>query len=706
MGRTLARQLIDAHLVAGTTEPSAEIGLRMEQTLTQDATGTLVMLELEAMGVAQVATEVSVQYVDHNLLQTDYRNPDDHVFLRSACRRFGVWWSRPGNGVSHVVHMERFGIPGQTLAGSDSHTPAAGALGMLAFGAGGMDVAAAMAGHPLWLAMPRVHGVELIGALPPWVSAKDVVLELLRRHGVTGMRGFIVEYFGDGLAGLSAMDRHVIANMGTEMGASTSVFPSDERTREFLRRQNRAQSWRALAAEPGASYDRAERIDLRTLEPLIACPSSPGNVRTVREVAGKPIYQAYIGSSANPGLRDLAVPALMLAGRHAHDGVSLDINPASRAQLETFARMGLLADLIAAGARLHQAGCNGCIGMGQAPATGRISLRTVPRNFAGRSGTREDQVYLVSPETAAASALTGVITDPRDLATSHGLRWPDFAEPEEAAINQDLVAPSGPGASVELERGPNIRPLPTFAPLAESYEVPVALVLGNDVSTDDILPAGQRTLPFRSNVAALAAFAYAGLDETFAERARAIQARHGGHVLVAGENYAQGSSREHAALVPRLLGQVAVIARSYARIGWQNLANAGILPLTFADPADYDRIGRDHLLAFSDLSAQLASGVVMAEDRSTGARIRCAHQLSARQIATVIAGGLINLLHHAAAAGTAPDPPAPDNDHHRRDPHPGARRRPGVPRNADARSGAGPSRSDPSQPPPSGNVTS
>ncbi len=652
MGRSLARQLIDDHLVAGSAKPGLEIGLRIDQTLTQDATGTLVMLELEAMGLTRVATEISAQYVDHNLLQTDYRNGDDHVFLRSACRRFGLWWSRPGNGVSHVVHMERLGVPGRSLAGSDSHTPAAGSLGMLAFGAGGLDVAAAMAGQPLWLAMPIIFGVELVGALPRWVSAKDVVLAMLRRHGVTGMRGYIVEYFGEGLDCLSAMDRHVIANMGTEMGATTSVFPSDAQTRMFLRRQGREHYWRELAAEPDAAYDRLERLDLGTIEPLIACPSSPGNVRTVREEAGKPIAQAYIGSSANPGLRDMAVPARILKGHRAHEGVSLDINPASRAQLENLARMGALGDLIAAGARLHQAGCNGCIGMGQAPATGRISLRTVPRNFAGRSGTREDQVYLVSPETAAASALTGVITDPRDL-ESLGVAWADFAEPEVQAINEDLVPPAEPGTEIALERGPNIRPLPEFAPLADAYAIPVALVLGDDVSTDDILPAGQKVLPLRSNLAALCPHAYAAVDDDFHERALAAQARHGGHVVVAGENYAQGSSREHAALVPRILGQVAVIAKSFARIGWQNLANAGILPLAFVDPGDYERVARDHVLAFAELHAQLALGTVMVEDRTTGARMRCAHQLSARQLRAVRAGGVINLLR-AGAAGLAP----------------------------------------------------
>src|SRR5919109_2545319 len=459
MGKNLAQKLIASHLTEGRLDVGAEIGLKIDQTLTQDATGTLVMLELEAMQLPRVRTELSAQYVDHNLLQTDFKNGDDHLFLRSACQKFGLWYSRPGNGVSHPVHMERFGIPGKTLLGADSHTCAAGALGMLAIGAGGLEVAQAMIGEPFYLKMPNIWGVRLDGRLPDWVSAKDVILEMLRRHGVAGGVGKIIEYYGPGLACLSAMDRHVIANMGAELGATTTVFPSDAAVRRFLVAQERGADWVELSADADANYDAHDEIDLSTLEPLIACPSSPDNVVPVREVAGREIYQAYIGSSANPGLRDFAVAALMVDGRQVHDAVSFDINPTSRQILENLIQTGLLAKLIHAGARLHQAGCNGCIGMGQAPATGRISLRTVPRNIPGRSGTPEDQVYLCSPETAAASALTGVITDPRTLT----MAYPRFEEPGRVLINTEMLTPPGPAEEeVDLVKGPNIHSLPTF----------------------------------------------------------------------------------------------------------------------------------------------------------------------------------------------------------------------------------------------------
>ena len=435
MGKNVTQKLIAAHLVDGRMQPGEEIGLRIDQTLTQDATGTIVMLEFEAMQIPRVKTELSVQYVDHNLLQTDFKNADDHLFLLSACMKFGVWYSRPGNGVSHPVHMERFGIPGRTLLGSDSHTPAAGALGMLAMGAGGLEVALAMAGEPIYFKMPKIMGVRLIGALPDWVSAKDVILEMLRRHGVDGGFGKIVEYYGPGLNCLSAMDRHVIANMGTELGATTTVFPSDESVRKFLRTQGREEVWTSILADTDAVYDETDEIDLSNLEPLIALPSSPGNIVPVSDVAGREIYQAYIGSSANPGLRDFAVPALMVDEKQVHDRVSFDINPTSRQILENLTHLGLLEKLIRSGARIHQAGCNGCIGMGQAPATGKISLRTVPRNFPGRSGTKEDQVYLCSPETATASALTGAITDPRTL----NINYPRFSEPDVIRINTKML---------------------------------------------------------------------------------------------------------------------------------------------------------------------------------------------------------------------------------------------------------------------------
>ena len=643
MGMNVAQKLIDRHLVEGRLEPSAEIGLRVDQTLTQDATGTMVMLELEAMGLDRVRTELSAQYIDHNLLQTDERNPDDHLFLRSACRKFGIWYSQPGNGVSHAVHMQRLGIPGKTMVGSDSHTPAAGSLGMLAIGVGGLEVAMAMAGEPLYLTMPQVWGVELTGRLPAWVSAKDVILEMLRRHDVQGAVGRIIEYHGPGLASLSAMDRHVIANMGAELGATTTVFPADEEIRRFLEREGRGDDYLEVLADEDASYDMHETIDLSSLEPLIAKPSSPGNVVPVREVAGLEIYQAYVGSSANPGLRDIGVAARIVEGRRTHDGVSFDINPASRQDLENLTGMGLLMPLIHAGARLHQAGCNGCIGMGQAPATGKPSLRTTPRNFAGRSGTREDAVYLVSPETAAASALTGVITDPRDLA-QQGIDPPAFAYPDRYQTNEQMLVPPLPpdaARNEELVKGPNIKSLPDFDPLPDSLDVPVLLKVGDNISTDEIMPAGQKALPFRSNIPAISDFVYSDVDETYVARAR----KSGDHAIVGGGNYGQGSSREHAAIAPRHLGLRVVIAKSFARIHWQNLANFGILALTFADPADYDAVSSGDVLRLEGLHETLARphGEVLTGVGSDGRTVALTHSLSPRQVDLLLVGGLIPL---------------------------------------------------------------
>ncbi|MCA9512881.1 MAG: aconitate hydratase, partial [Myxococcales bacterium] len=588
MASSLTGQLIAEHLVAGEPRPGEEIAIHVDQTLTQDATGTLVMLELEALGLERVRTALSVQYVDHNLLQQDHRNPDDHVFLQSACRRFGIWYSPPGNGVSHPVHQARFGRPGVTLLGSDSHTCAAGALGMLAIGAGGIEVAAAMAGEPFHLRMPEIWRIHLVGALPAWVSAKDVILELLRRHGVAGGVGRILEYTGPGLETLSAMDRHVIANMGAELGATTSVFPSDARTRAFLAAEGRADAWRALAADTGATYDAEEEIDLDALEPLIAMPSSPGRVVRVADVAGEPISQAYIGSSANPGFRDFAIAAAIVDGLCAHERVSFDVSPTSRELLVQLSEHGHLATLLAAGARIHQAGCNGCIGMGQAPATGRLSVRTTPRNFPGRSGTADDRVCLASPETVAASALRGCITDPRTLDRP----CPRIAEPDAPAlVTQRLVPPSDdPRArAAPLEKGPGIAALPELDALPARLSLPVLLALGDDVSTDEILPAGARVLPLRSDLPAIARFAFAPVDPGYADRAAATLAA-GGHAIVAGENYGQGSSREHAALAPRTLGLRLVVAQSFSRIHGRNLVSYGALPRCFVDPVDRDAL--------------------------------------------------------------------------------------------------------------------
>lgn len=640
MKQNVTQKLIEAHLVRGSLTPGAEIALRIDQTLTQDATGTLVMLELEAMGVGRVRTEVSAQYVDHNLLQVDHRNADDHLFLQSACQRFGVWYSRPGNGVSHPVHMQRFGEPGKTLLGADSHTCAAGAMAMLAMGAGGLEVALAMAGEPFHLRMPEVMGIRLEGRLPDWVSAKDVILEILRRHGVRGGVGKVLEYHGPGLAELSAWDRHVIANMGAELGATTSVFPADEVLRGFLEREGRGAAFWELRADEGAAYDREDVVDLSSLEPLIAKPSSPGRVVPVREVAGAPIYQAYLGSSANPGPRDFAVPAMMVAGRQIAPGVSFDVNPATRGLLEDLARAGFLEALIASGARIHQAGCNGCIGMGQAPATERNSLRTVPRNFPGRSGTREDKVWLVSPETATASALTGVITDPRSLK----IPYPRYTPIERPDVNTAMLqAPPPPEESrrVELVKGPNITSLPEMEALPDRMKLPVLLKVGDDVSTDEIMPAGARVLPYRSNIQAISQFAFDVIDPTYPERALA-QREHGGHCVVGGENYGQGSSREHAALAPRFLGLAVVIAKSFARIHHQNLVNFGILPLVFTEPADYDRIHPSRPVRFTHLHAALRGEAELTAALEEGEAIRLTHNLSPRQLEVVLQGGIIN----------------------------------------------------------------
>jgi aconitate hydratase len=638
MSMNVTQKLIQSHLVHGDMKPDEEIGIRIDQTLTQDATGTLVMLELEAMGLDRVKTQVSVQYVDHNIIQEDSKNPDDHLFLRSACQRFGVWYSRPGNGVSHPCHQENFGIPGKTLLGSDSHTPAAGAIGMLGIGAGGLEVAMAMAGEPFFTRMPLVWGIKLTGSLPDWVSAKDVILEMLRRYGVEGGIGRIIEYYGPGLDSLSAMDRHVIANMGAELGATSTVFPSDQEVRRFLRAWQREDDWVELAADIDATYDVYDEIDLSTLVPMIAMPSSPGNVRPVSEVAGEQIYQTYIGSSANPGYRDLAVCAMIVQGRQVHDRVSFDINPTSRAQLETLVRDGHVAHLLHAGARLHQAGCNGCIGMGQAPATNELSLRTVPRNFPGRSGTREDKVCLVSPETATASALTGVITDPRTL----NIPYPRIVDPDHPIINRSMFMeplPLEEAMKVELVKGPNIASLPNFEPFPDEIQVAVLLKTANDVSTDEIMPPGLRVLPFRSNIPAIAEFSFDRIDPTYATRSKQVP----GHIVVGGSNYGQGSSREHAALGPQYLGLRAVLTKGFARIHSQNLINFGVLPLTFIDPADYDAIQKGDILRLSDLPRVLTEGGdVEVQNVMTQHTFKMRHYMSARQVQFLLRGGLIN----------------------------------------------------------------
>ncbi|WP_163536635.1 aconitate hydratase [Gracilibacillus sp. YIM 98692] len=639
MKKNVSQKLIEKHLVSGEMTPGEEIGLKIDQTLTQDATGTMVMLELEAMELDKAKTEASAQYVDHNLIQEDFRNADDHLFLRSAAQKFGIYYSRPGNGVSHPVHMQRLAKPGQTLLGSDSHTCANGCMGMLAMGAGGIDVAMAIAGEPYYIKMPQVMGVKLTGKIPDWVSAKDVILEMLRRHSVKGGVGKIIEYYGPGLDSLSAMDRHVIANMGAELGATATVFPSDRVIKSFLKQQGRANDWMDLKADRGADYDLHEELDLSEIEPLIAKPSSPDNVVPVKELAGDPIYQSYIGSSANPGYRDFAIASEIVKGKQVAPGTSFDINPTSRQLLEQLVENGHIANLLSSGARMHQAGCNGCIGMGQAPATGKNSLRTTPRNFPGRSGTKEDSVFLCSPETAAASALHGVITDPRTL----DIRYPKMKEPTNFSDNGMLEAPPEKSAKeLTLEKGPNITTIPDFTPIENNFEVPVLLKMGDNISTDEILAGGSRVLPYRSNIQKISTFAFEIVDDNYYENA--MKARDdGGHALVAGVNYGQGSSREHAALAPRYLGLKVVLVKDFARIHLQNLINFGILPLRFSDENDYKKIKDGAVLQFENIHEKIKKhhtfDISVKDSKET---ISVQHDLTSRHVDIILQGGVIN----------------------------------------------------------------
>ncbi|MFT7396081.1 MAG: aconitate hydratase [Flavobacterium sp.] len=644
--QNVSQKLISSHLISGEMIPGTEIGLKIDQVLLQDATGTLVMLELEAFQLKKAKPEIAVQYVDHNLLQTDYKNMDDHLFLQSAAARFGFWFSRPGNGISHVVHMERFGRPGKTLLGSDSHTPAGGGIGMLAIGTGGLDVALAAAGEPYYVKMPKIMGIKLIGKLPDWVSAKDIVLEMLRRYNVTGGRGYILEYYGPGLKTLSAWDRHVIANMGTELGATTSVFPSDDTTREFLKQEEREDQWVKLEADEGATYDKEIEINLATIEPLIALPGSPGDVVTVREVSGLTVNQVVLGSSANPGLRDFWIVSEIIKGNAISPEISFDINPSSRQVLENLMEMGALGPLIAAGGRLHQSGCMGCIGMGQAPATNTISLRTMPRNFPGRSGTLDDKIYLCSPETAAAAALTGKITDPRDLETLLKISYPQWKEPAKIKIVKEmLIAPNG--GKTELVKGPNIQTLPLFEALPDTLEVPILLKMGDDISTDGILKAGAEVLPLRSNIPEISKYSYYAIDSTFYDRAIENQKEHEGYCVIAGDNFAQGSSREHAALAPKYLGQKFAIAKSYARIGWQNLINFGIVPFEFKNPTDWEKLEQGDVLNIKGLRTSIENNdLVTATVKGKDIKIILTYTISERQAKIILKGGVINLVKH------------------------------------------------------------
>jgi aconitate hydratase len=637
MGQNLATKIMKDHLVDGKLVPGQEISLKIDQTLLQDATGTMAMLEFIAMDIERVKVDLAAQYVDHNLLQTDNKNADDHAFLASAAEKYGVYLSKPGNGVSHQVHLERFGVPGTTLLGADSHTPTAAGLGMLAIGAGGLDVALAMAGHPFHLICPRVWGIKLTGELQPWVSGKDVILEMLRRHTVKGGVGKIIEYYGPGVATLSATDRATIGNMGAELGATSSIFPSDTRTLEFLKAQGRGDVWRELAADADATYDEYDEIDLSQVEPLIACPSAPDNVVRVADIAGLKVDQVIVGSSVNSSFRDLMTVCRILDGRKIAPQLSFHINPGSRQVLENVVAHGGFIMLLLAGAQIHQPGCLGCIGMGQAPGTNQVSLRTFPRNFPGRSGTKEDRVYLCSPETAAAAGVYGVITDPRKL--SELLPWPAVQNPETYLVDDTGIAtPPAEGSAVQIVTGPNIVPFPEFAALPDQLDVEVVLKVGDNISTDAIMPAGNKVLPFRSNIPAISRFVFEQIDPEFADRAQAK----GDGAVVGGENYGQGSSREHAALAPRYLGVRVKIAKSFARIHRSNLINFGILPLSFKDPADYDRLKQGDRIRLSGVRALVEKGATEIPVQVEGGEIVTLLDASERERKELLAGSLLN----------------------------------------------------------------
>ena len=635
MGLSIAQKIIRAHLLEGEMTPGSEIALRIDQTLTQDATGTMAYLEFETMGVDRVRTERSVAYIDHNTLQCGFENADDHRYIQSVAKKHGVWFSRPGNGICHQVHLERFGIPGKTLIGSDSHTPTGGGLGMLAFGAGGMDVAVAMGGGAYHIAMPKLYKVNLTGRLSPYVTAKDVSLEILRILSVKGGVGAIIEWGGEGVSTLSVPERATITNMGAELGATTSIFPSDEVTRAFLEAQGRGADYVPLSSDPDAQYDKIIDIDLSALEPLIACPHSPDNVVSVRQIAGTKVDQVCIGSCTNSSLLDMLKVAAILKGRQISPEVSLSISPGSKQVLRMLSECGALGDILQSGARVLECACGPCIGMGFSPNSAGVSLRTFNRNFEGRSGTADARVHLVSPETAAASALTGVITDPRTLGGELNVSLPERFTLDDSAV----LAPASPeeAAEVEVVRGPNIKPFPACRPVEDELRAQLTLKVGDNITTDHIMPAGAKILPYRSNIPYLSKFCFGVCDADFPQRA--IEA--GQSIIVGGANYGQGSSREHAALVPLYLGVRAVVAKSFARIHVANLINAGILPLTFANPDDYDRLSQGDTLSLRGVFEGMERGSVTLTDETTGEDIALLCQLTKRQRAMLRAGGLL-----------------------------------------------------------------
>ncbi len=637
MGYTIAQKIIKEHLLSGEMKVGSDIGLKIDQTLTQDATGTMAYLEFEAIGVPRVKTEKSVAYIDHNTLQTGFENADDHRFIQSVCKKHGIYFSRPGNGICHQVHLERFGKPGKTLIGSDSHTPTGGGLGMLAMGAGGLDVAVAMGGGAYYITMPKMVRVNLSGALSPWVSAKDVILKVLEVMSVKGGVGKIVEYGGQGVKSLSVPERATITNMGAELGATTSIFPSDEITREFLIKQGREEDYVELSPDADAVYDEVIDIDLSSLRPLAACPHSPDNVKPVSELAGKKIDQVCIGSCTNSSYLDLMRVAAILKGKTVHPDVSLAVAPGSRQVFNMLAKNGALSILISSGARILECACGPCIGMGQSPNSAGVSLRTFNRNFEGRSGTADGQIYLVSPETAAASALAGVFTDPTSLGDEVKIELP-----ESFIIDDNMIIPPETEENmdkVEVLRGPNIKPFPATSPLEETVSAACALKVGDNITTDHIMPAGAKILPLRSNIPAISEYCFTVCDKEFPARAKRL----GSSIIVGGANYGQGSSREHAALAPLYLGVKAVLVKSFARIHRSNLINAGILPLTFINEADYDKISLGDSLVIPNIRQILEKGGdVLVQNASTGETIGARCELTERTRDIILAGGLLN----------------------------------------------------------------
>lgn len=638
MGLTLTEKILKAHLVDGEMIKGQEIGIRIDQTLTQDATGTMAYLEFEAIGVPRVKTERSVAYIDHNTLQNGFENADDHRFIGSVAKKHGIYFSRPGNGICHQVHLERFGIPGKTLIGSDSHTPTGGGIGMIAIGAGGLDVAVAMGGGAYYITCPKIVKVELTGKLNAWTSAKDVILEVLRRLTVKGGVGKVIEYCGEGVKTLSVPERATITNMGAELGATTSIFPSDEITKQFLEAQQRGEVWQPLSADDDAVYDEVVEINLSELKPLSACPHSPDNIKSVAELKGMKIDQVCIGSCTNSSLLDMMKVAHILKGNKVHPNVSLAIAPGSKQVLKMMADMGLLSDIIDAGARILESACGPCIGMGQSPNSKGISLRTFNRNFLGRSGTKDGQIYLVSPEVAAYSAINGVFSDPTELGD-----MPNFVLPEKFTVNDNMIElpePEETMDNIEILRGPNIKPYPETAPLLETIEAPVSLKVEDNITTDHIMPAGAKILPLRSNIPAISQHCFTVCDETFPTRAKEL----GQSIIVGGSNYGQGSSREHAALAPLYLGIKAVLVKSFARIHRANLINAGILPLTFVNEADYDSISQGDVLALENVRKLVEDGVTQFNviNKTTGKEIPVLCELSGRTKDIMLAGGLLD----------------------------------------------------------------